>query len=122
MHTRFNSSGTKAAVVAELISLTGDQDEHESQVEDPGLPSHHDPPIAEKFVPSRKNLPFSLGSCLLFLMGRLHGRLRAVCADLTVFAVFHGPTATSRCHQERVRCGENPTKKYTGYKSVQGSC
>jgi len=55
-------------------------------------------------------------------MGRLHGRRRAVCADLTVFAVFHGPTATSRCHQERVRCGENPTKKYTGYKSVQGSC
>lgn len=55
-------------------------------------------------------------------MGRLHGRRRAVCADLAVFAVFHGPTATSRCHQERVLCGENPTKKYTRYKSVQSSC
>lgn len=43
-------------------------------------------------------------------MGRLHGRRRAVCADLTVFTVFHGPTTTSRSHEERVKCGENPTK------------
>lgn len=33
-----------------------------------------------------------------------------MCADLTVFTVFHGPTTTSRSHQERVKCGENPTK------------
>lgn len=65
---------------------TCDKDENKSQVEDPSLSCHHNPAIAEEFIPPRENLPLPLDG--LSLERRLHW-CRTASADLTVFTLLY---------------------------------
>ena len=67
---------------------TCDQDEDQGEVKNARLPGHHNPPIAIKFIPPGKGLPFPLLWGLL-LVRDLH-RGGGASVYLAVLAVSHG--------------------------------